>query len=85
MSDVYTSPGDPVFWMHHAWIDRNWRMWQNADPSKRLHQVNGPTKQDGSGAVTLDYKLSSQGLRNDIKVRDVMDTQGGFLCYKYDY
>jgi len=31
MADV-ASPGDPVFYLHHCWIDRLWAMWQHAHP-----------------------------------------------------
>jgi tyrosinase len=27
--DVYVSPGEPVFWLHHGQIDRHWWMWAN--------------------------------------------------------
>ena len=29
MFDIQYSPTDPVFWLHHAQIDRIWSMWQN--------------------------------------------------------
>lgn len=85
MSNVGLSPNDPVFFMHHGFIDRNWVAWQNADIANRLYQINGcsdsasPCKQ-----LTTDFVLTSQGLRPDITVNDVMDTQGGYLCYVYD-
>lgn len=25
--DVYVSPGEPVFWLHHGQLDRHWWMW----------------------------------------------------------
>lgn len=27
--DVYVSPGEPVFWLHHSQVDRHWWMWVN--------------------------------------------------------
>lgn len=27
--DVYVSPGEPTFWLHHGQLDRHWWMWQN--------------------------------------------------------
>lgn len=33
---VYTSPGDPLFYLHHAQIDRVWWLWQLLDPSTRM-------------------------------------------------
>lgn len=33
MSDPQTAGLDPVFWLHHANIDRLWQVWLNRDPS----------------------------------------------------
>jgi tyrosinase len=89
MSDMDTSPGDPLFFMHHQFINHNWRIWQNGNRAGRLYQINGYTTQTqpatGWQTVTLDYQLSSLGLRPTVTIRDVMDTMGGFLCYRYDY
>ena len=32
MSWIATAPTDPIFWMHHAQIDRLWSVWQVAHP-----------------------------------------------------
>ena len=85
MSDVASSPGDPVFFMHHGFVDHQWRIWQNDANPSRLNDVASPTNQNGGGTLTLDYTLSSRGLRPDVKVRDVMDTTASYLCYKYNY
>jgi tyrosinase len=34
MGSVPTAPADPVFWMHHAEIDRIWAAWQTANPGQ---------------------------------------------------
>lgn len=34
MGIVQTAPADPVFWMHHAEIDRIWAEWQAANPGE---------------------------------------------------
>ena len=34
MNDIMLSPSDPVFWMHHAEVDRIWSIWQ-ANPANR--------------------------------------------------
>ncbi len=86
MSDVYASPGDPMFFMHHCFVDHSWWLWQNANPGTRTDQVGGfTTSSPPEHPLTLDYVLSSRGLMQDVAVRDVMDTQGGTLCYTYDY
>jgi tyrosinase len=83
MADVVASPSDPVFFMHHGFVDHSWHLWQNGDPNNRLYQISGNTI-DGQ-PVTLDYVLTSNGIRPPVTVRDMMDVMGGFLCYRYDY
>lgn len=39
--DPYASPGDPVFYLHHAQVDRVWTIWQGLDPENRTTQVYG--------------------------------------------
>lgn len=39
--DTFSSPSDPMFWLHHAQIDRLWTIWQARNPSGRLNQVWG--------------------------------------------
>jgi tyrosinase len=42
--DVYVSPAEPVFWLHHGAIDRHWWMWQNyveAEVKSRTNMYEG--------------------------------------------
>jgi tyrosinase len=82
MQDVYASPSDPVFWLHHGFVDRNFRIWQGAN-SARVQGVTGTDK--NGNAINLDTGLDIQGLRTGVKIRDVLNTQAGILCYKYNY
>ncbi|KAF2112089.1 hypothetical protein BDV96DRAFT_614416 [Lophiotrema nucula] len=44
--DVYVSPAEPVFWLHHGQLDRHWWMWANyqADQIKtRVSMYEGGT------------------------------------------
>jgi tyrosinase len=34
MAYIATAPADPIFWMHHANIDRLWWQWQQANPGQ---------------------------------------------------
>jgi len=34
MAWIATAPADPIFWMHHANIDRLWWQWQQAHPGQ---------------------------------------------------
>lgn len=83
MQDVYASPADPVFWLHHAFIDRNFRIWQNANAGVRTTTISGT---DGGGnRLTLDTGINIYGFRPDVRIRDVLNTQSTTLCYKYNY
>jgi tyrosinase len=32
MGNIMVSPADPIFWLHHAQLDRLWSMWQAEHP-----------------------------------------------------
>jgi tyrosinase len=84
MGDVYASPGDPVFWLHHLFIDHNYRIWQNADPARiTAAGVNGVDK--FGNQLTMNTMIYVEGLRPDIAVRDIINTKSTTLCYRYDY
>ena len=40
-NDPFVSAGDPVFYQHHAQVDRLWTIWQALDPKARFGQVFG--------------------------------------------
>jgi tyrosinase len=81
MQDVYGSPSDPIFWVHHAYIDNNFRKWQDVDWDIRLTSVNGTDT--GRVPFTMDSVLSMDGIRPNVTVADVLDTRGRTLCYRY--
>lgn len=33
MNNTSTSPTDPIFWLHHAEVDRLWQIWRQANPA----------------------------------------------------
>jgi tyrosinase len=48
MVNVALSPGDPIFFLHHAYIDKIWWEWQELDLEARLVDMSG-TNQPRSG------------------------------------
>ena len=40
-SDAWASPGDPMFYLHHAQVDRIWTVWQGLNAARRVKQVYG--------------------------------------------
>ncbi|ORY68518.1 uncharacterized protein BCR38DRAFT_133793 [Pseudomassariella vexata] len=85
MSDVSASPGDPVFFLHHLFIDRNFRIWQNADASRKTSISGCADAKSPCTPLTLDTMVYVGGLRPDVRVRDILDTMNGVMCYRYTY
>ncbi|KAK4644981.1 hypothetical protein QC761_300971 [Podospora bellae-mahoneyi] len=51
MGNPISSPSDPTFWMHHAWLDRLWAQWQDLRPEVRLGEMGGNNRmRNGFGA-----------------------------------
>ncbi|KAF8066692.1 hypothetical protein FPV67DRAFT_1781199 [Lyophyllum atratum] len=84
MADPTSSPGDPLFFLHHAWIDRIWSTWQSLDTSTRFTAISGyTTVSPPFVATTLDYELDLMGVGQNAIVRDVMDISGDRICVEY--
>lgn len=65
------SPTDPVFWLHHAAVDKLWWDWQNLDPS----HFN-----DLGGATRAAQQLSTQW--PSVTAGDMLDSEGDLkVCY----
>lgn len=41
MSNPISSPGDPIFYLHHTWLDKIWWDWQAQDLPRRLTEIEG--------------------------------------------
>lgn len=41
MFNPYSSPGDPLFYLHHAWLDKVWWRWQEGDLVERTKDITG--------------------------------------------
>jgi tyrosinase len=92
--DIFSSPNDPIFWLHHTQLDYMWSLWQKADKS-RLADIGGARTIDGFGPsgdkvelTTLDTPLWMGFMNDDVPVKAVMDTLNrdgeGVLCYEYE-
>ena len=82
-----SSPNEPLFFLHHAQIDRLWALWQDQNPSERLSDYKGNLP--GANTLTgpfnakIDDMLPSFGnLIDQVPVRNVMNTRAGDLCYE---
>ncbi|KAK1514570.1 uncharacterized protein CCOS01_13851 [Colletotrichum costaricense] len=87
--DVFTSPGDPVFYLHHSMIDRVWWMWQMLSPQVRqygataLSGTNTFLDQPPSANTTMDDVLQYGWVGESLKIRDALSTVAGPFCYVY--
>ena len=72
---------DPIFYLHHAQLDRIWYLWQQRDKMNRVHDYGGEAL--GGSNVTLTDVLPLAGLDRDVTVQDIMDTEAGEMCYRY--
>ncbi|QDS76025.1 hypothetical protein FKW77_005021 [Venturia effusa] len=77
LGNASLSPGDPLFYPHHAYLDFVFWTWQQQDLPTRLHQVGGPVKPlDYSGEnVTLDFEVNIGKLAGNATLHDLLDTQ----------
>lgn len=79
-----TRPSDPLFYLHHANLDRIWWQWQHADLETRLYAISGRSSVDPPFMnVTLDFNLKMNGLAPLVQLREVMDIRNELLCYEY--
>lgn len=77
MTHMY-SPNDPVFFLHHAFIDLLWLRWQNEHSDLQGSDRFGGT--NGAGEeITERNRLA--GFQGRPRVRDVLDNFN--LCYAY--
>lgn len=92
--DVYTSPGDPFFWSHHANIDRVWWQWQQLDLATRVADVttaiNGPltlnneTTPYGNGTAASLQNLGYVVEGIEVALGELLSTTEGMFCYVYE-
>ncbi|KAA8893710.1 hypothetical protein FN846DRAFT_913731 [Sphaerosporella brunnea] len=94
-ADVYIGSTDPLFFPHHANLDRIWWEWQSKDLEKRVKDMSGPLRPPldrfpGSnytgfptGDITMDWYLDVGRLAPPVRTENVMHIQRGMLNYKY--
>lgn len=85
MGNAANSPSDPIFYLHHGNLDHIFWLWQQKDLKARLDQVGGPIEPFDYGGknVTLDFTINMGKLAGDATLKELLNTEGGTLCYTY--
>jgi tyrosinase len=85
--DLFASPGDPMFFLHHAMIDRTYWTWQNLDLANRQYALAGtitvnnvPPSRDAVLQDPID--LGYVGVPVET-IESTANTLGGPFCYVY--
>ncbi|TEB19459.1 Di-copper centre-containing protein [Coprinellus micaceus] len=85
MTNYYTSPNEPLFYLHHSGLDRLWWKWQHGRPG-RLREVGGRSSTlPPFGKVTHSFEISFEDLSPNVTVGEAMDTACEPYCYAYSY
>ncbi|KAF2259428.1 Di-copper centre-containing protein [Lojkania enalia] len=86
-NDPFASPGDPMFFLIHAQIDRLYTIWQSQDPA-RLYQVGGTDKpldlNNEGNPVKLNDRLNFGIVDGKRKLKNLLNTMDKYYCYAYE-
>jgi len=84
IADLIRISLDPLFYLHHANLDRIWWNWEQNDLQTRLTDISGRSTVDPPFTnVTLAFQLKMSNLANLVTIGDVMDIRTPLLCYNY--
>jgi tyrosinase len=76
MGSFETAGLDPIFWLHHANIDRLWEVWRQRDP-----RLANPTGSDWLGA-SFEFHDASENIVS-LTPSQIVDTSAALLGYQY--
>jgi tyrosinase len=76
MGSFYTAGLDPVFWLHHANVDRLWQVWLDLDPTHR-----NPTADPAWVDASFSFPKVGGGLRT-WTIKEILDP--ATLGYSYE-
>jgi tyrosinase len=89
------SPNDPLFFLHHAMIDKIWYDWQHLEKANKNAYFGGATQMiqnltiyhqyptGGPPYLNFDSIMPFDGLFSDKSIGGVMSTTDNELCYTY--
>ncbi|KAI0316266.1 Di-copper centre-containing protein [Amylostereum chailletii] len=90
------SANEPLFWMHHAMVDKVWYDWQQANTANAAAFKGGSVQALENATYNAEYPngappflnmssiLPADGLFTESTIQDVFNTTAGILCYVYE-
>ncbi|ETW77359.1 hypothetical protein HETIRDRAFT_326548 [Heterobasidion irregulare TC 32-1] len=90
------SANEPLFWMHHAMVDKVWYDWQHKNPSNFWSYSGGSVEAITNVTYYNEYPngappylnfqslMPADGLFPQATIHDVFNTTDGILCYVYE-
>ncbi|KAJ7069537.1 Di-copper centre-containing protein [Mycena amicta] len=93
---TFSANVEPLFWMHHAMVDKMWYDWQNANAANKNAFFGGSVQaienathynEFPNGAApffSINNTMPSDGLFPEPTIASVLSTTGGSLCYVYE-
>jgi tyrosinase len=84
MGDVSLSARDPIFWLHHANLDRLWEVWRQLDGSVDVLDQGGISQQLASEWGNARFAFGGGSTIAVYSVDDMMDTTTDPLNYEYE-
>ncbi|KAJ3405359.1 hypothetical protein HDU80_001497 [Chytriomyces hyalinus] len=81
LADASVSPNDPIFWLHHGFVDKYWFRWQSQCPQFKFDYTGVLKRQDATGLTDSSPYANLDSW--PFTVQQMMDVQGDTLCYTY--
>ncbi|KAI5863449.1 monooxygenase [Durotheca rogersii] len=78
-----TSPNEPLFFLHHANVDRAWAKWQGRNATRLADYTGFRDNNKVISASITDPMPILELVDTEPIVQDYMDIQAGPLCYTY--
>ncbi|KAH5115175.1 hypothetical protein JI435_441320 [Parastagonospora nodorum SN15] len=91
--DVFVSPNEPTFWLHHGQLDRHWWIWanyQDKEIAKRTVQYEGgtnwidPNSAKGKPEDPQWLNVVAPAGMEELAAREMFSTTSGPFCYVYE-
>lgn len=91
--DLFVSPGDPAFYLHHGQIDHVWWLWQMQDPETRI--ANWTSAVNGAFTMANSTAPYKNGTAEDVQdlgfvaegkahlLGELLDPTANDFCYVY--